>query len=215
MSPIILQSLNDPTGQISATAESICTEGLKKAGYSTSSTQWSTLLDRAESSWLEEVKADIVSLERKLHTLKTYVDVTGVDTYTFATDYCGLGDIWALDSDGMLDYQILGTPAWESSVPYVKTINVSDYKSITIRINYFVDLTLVALNSALLDALYRKYRNTFIQGVYWKALDNKNDTRAEQAQALYLNYVKLLVSRERDDNYFNDNVPLQCKVVDY
>lgn len=72
------------------TLESLCTEGLKKAGYKTTSTQWSTLLTRAEDQWMEEIKADIKTYSKRLNDLQTHaytVTVNGQSIYAMPSDF--------------------------------------------------------------------------------------------------------------------------------
>ena len=76
------------------TAPSLATlsaEALKKAGYtSTGSSQYTTLLNRAQTEWMEEVKNDLYMMEKQLVSLQTtYVHVTaeGLSKYSLPTDY--------------------------------------------------------------------------------------------------------------------------------
>jgi|GEM_PF-1364448 len=55
----------------------LCAEGLKKAGYSSGTAQYTTLLARAQSAWMEEIKADLYTLSNQLKSLiATYVHIT-------------------------------------------------------------------------------------------------------------------------------------------
>jgi hypothetical protein len=60
------------------TIDMICEEGLKKAGYTSGTAQFTALLTRAEESWLEEVKNDIFSLVKN----PKYLQKTGVVSIT-------------------------------------------------------------------------------------------------------------------------------------
>lgn len=70
---------------------SIAAEGIKKAGYiASSSSQYTTLLARAQSDWIEEIKNDIYILEKQLVSLQTtyvYVTTEGLSKYSLPTDY--------------------------------------------------------------------------------------------------------------------------------
>lgn len=72
------------------TLSSVCTEGLKKAGYSTSSAQWTSLLSRAQDEWVEEIKNDIYTTEKQLNVLQTsVVQITtgGINQYSLPSDF--------------------------------------------------------------------------------------------------------------------------------
>ncbi len=79
------------TAPVAPTLALLTAEGIKKAGItSTSSTQYSTILTRAQDSWMEEIKNDMYLLEKQLVSLQTtYVHVTteGLSKYSLPTDY--------------------------------------------------------------------------------------------------------------------------------
>jgi len=73
------------------TLVTITTEAIKKAGYtSTSSSQYATLLARAQSDWIEEVKWDIWSVCKKLTALQK-ISIQGItkgkSIYPLPTDF--------------------------------------------------------------------------------------------------------------------------------
>lgn len=72
------------------TLTTLCTEGLKKAGYNSSSSLWSSKLDRAEDYWMEEIKADIYQTQKRLKSLMAtayQVTTNGLSTYSVPNDY--------------------------------------------------------------------------------------------------------------------------------
>lgn len=151
-------------------------------------------------------------------------------TYSFPADYAALVGIWLLDANGNMMRKLDPKPIWEQGLTqtgdpwfyspkgdgtfelYPTPITGS---GLSVKIIYDADLTLIALDDIQHDAFIRKHRTCFIQGIFSKALQNKNDTRSDREIAKYENYVKLVVSRERMGTEFDGNVPLQMKVVDY
>lgn len=81
----------------------ITAEAIKKAGYtSTSSTQYSTLLARAQSDWIEEVKWDIWNRCKKLTVLQKIAiqQVSkGKIVYSMPTDYASMISVNLLDGE--------------------------------------------------------------------------------------------------------------------
>jgi hypothetical protein len=79
--------MSAPTAPTLAT---ICTEALKKAGYSTSASGWSTLLTRSEDYWMEEVKNDIWNYIKDLKMLQAIRFLTltnGLSRYSMPADF--------------------------------------------------------------------------------------------------------------------------------
>jgi hypothetical protein len=77
------------------TLSSICTEALKKAGYTTTSSRWTSLLSRAQDEWMEEVKAEIWTRHKRLKSLQSSAIITtviGRSRYSFPTDFSSLID---------------------------------------------------------------------------------------------------------------------------
>ncbi len=65
------------TAPSNPTAAELIAEGLKKAGYSSGTAQYTTLLARATATWLDEIKADIHTLSDQMKSLlSTYVHIT-------------------------------------------------------------------------------------------------------------------------------------------
>jgi hypothetical protein len=91
-------------------------------------------------------------------------------------------------------------PFRESGIPY------------GIQFRYYADLTRVDLASTLMTTLYRRWRSLFVLGVQAKALDAKDDKRADKKIRSYHVRLGVLVTREEYGMDIND---LQMQVTDY
>ena len=91
------------TVPVAPTLITITTEAIKKAGFtSTGSTQYATVLARAQSDWIEEVKWDIWTKCKKLTSLQklNLQEVTkGKSIYSLPTDFASLISVSILDGD--------------------------------------------------------------------------------------------------------------------
>ena len=91
------------TAPTAPTLVTITTEAIKKAGYtSTSSSQYATLLARAQSDWIEEVKWDIWNVCKKLTALQkiNLQEITkGKSIYPLPADFSSHISITLLDGD--------------------------------------------------------------------------------------------------------------------
>jgi len=80
------------------------------------------------------------------------------------------------------------------------------------QIRYFANLSLVDLTSNLMGTLYRRWRNVFIQGVYWRALLDDDDNRYQREEKTYWLMIQQLKMREVDGMNLND---ITCTIGDY
>jgi hypothetical protein len=82
------------------TLRDISTEGLKKAGYADPVSTQSSLITRAEDSWMREMKNDIFTASKKLTSLQTRSIVTlvaGRARYDLPTDFSSIISMTLLD----------------------------------------------------------------------------------------------------------------------
>jgi hypothetical protein len=212
----------------------IAGEGLKKAGYkSDNSNSWPILLQRAEDNWMEEIKNDILIYTKKLGELQvasTIMTTNGVNKYNLPTDY--LSDLTILATDGTRydpvnpktiwtveshrnpsmqgipeEYAII-TESGEQKIILYPTpyLEGSNWK---LNIRYYADLNLISLSSVTMEHLYRKWRSLWVQGVFAKALQNKDDARYPAEVTNYKNMIKMLSAKQ---TYGNDLSNLQITV---
>jgi hypothetical protein len=72
------------------TLNEICSEGLQKGGYATGTTQYTAMLARANTTWIQEINNDIYTMSKELKTLqKTYPHITVLNRsrYIMPSDY--------------------------------------------------------------------------------------------------------------------------------
>jgi hypothetical protein len=79
------------------------------------------------------------------------------------------------------------------------------------QLRYYCDLMRLDLAGTLITTLYRRWRNIFTHGVYAKALQDKDDKRAEKAEVKYQRMLSTLITRE---TYGTDLSNLQCTLED-
>lgn len=83
------------------------------------------------------------------------------------------------------------------------------------QLRYYCDLTRLDLGGTLMSTLYRRWRNIFIKGVYWKALedenDRKNDQKTDTAERAYRQALTMLITRE---TYGVDLSNLQASIME-
>lgn len=210
------------------TLSSITTEALKKCGYSSPS---AAMLTRAQDEWMEEIKADIALVEKRLsalmRTTSASATVSGSGTYDLPSDF---GEVIAIrisavaDPLGLIstdDYNThKASPSYGQPDEYAIVMNegVQQVEMIptpnaiySYTIDYYADITLLDLSSSILTALYRKWRNLWIQGVKAKCLQYLDDSRADSENTIYWNLLKSAVGR--DSSFLKP--PLQCVVEDY
>jgi len=90
------------------TLATITAEGLKKAGYTTGSSQYSTLLTRAQNEWMEEIKFDVWMLAKKLRPLQTMGVVVvskGKSRYSLPTDFSSYLSVSLVDGNVKSTFQ--------------------------------------------------------------------------------------------------------------
>lgn len=290
----------------------LCTEGLKKAGYSSTSSGWSALLTRAEDYWMAEIKNDIWGWIKDLKMLQsirflaltnglsrysmptdfsndlnmircfgnhrgtatagaansitlaadediTEGDITGkeivitsgtgansfsqVTNYDSSTKIATVSPAWATNPSTDSVYMVIDEyaplqqkPIWEldeSTYPTVQgppdyffptgdsdygefylypTPYRSDEVSYVIKQRYYANLLTLDLAGTLLSTLYQRWQSIWIQGIFAKALEDMDDSRAIPEKTTYANMVKGLFSRER---YGLDLNNLNSTVKDY
>ncbi len=81
-----------------------------------------------------------------------------------------------------------------------------------LQMRYYANLSLVDLSSNLMGTLYRRWRNVFITGVYWRVLQDDDDDRYLKERTIYRVMLQELKMREVDGMNLDN---LQCRVVDY
>lgn len=85
------------------TLGSITAEGIKKAGFTNTTTaQYSAALNRAQSEWMEEIKNDIFNYARGLISLQgegTIITTPGLAKYAFPADFGMALTVTLLDGD--------------------------------------------------------------------------------------------------------------------
>lgn len=96
---------------------------------------------------------------------------------------------------------------WLHPVPY----RTDDQPMILIQ-NYYADLTELDLASTTLTTLYQKWRNFWLRGIMWKAVEDADDNRANQWETKYERAKRAVIHKEL---YGSDMVNLQSHVSDY
>lgn len=84
-------------------------------------------------------------------------------------------------------------------------------KVYVLRQRFYVDLMELDLAGTLAGTLYKRWRNIWIQGVYYKSLQDNDDTKAVAEGSKYNTMVKMMVAQE---TYGVDLSNLQIQVVD-
>lgn len=287
------------TAPTAPTLTSITTEGLRKAGLSTTSSSWSALLTRAQDEWMSEIKQDIMNVEKRLKSLmQTSYQVTtnGLSIYSNPSDFgddmnitlmdgshtgtaqaggaasitlastedVGTSDIigreifiysgtainqarqctaydtttkvatvspqWTTQPVANDCYMIVDTytklvpvPLWDVDAQTDQSADIpaffapkgdSDYGEFMVypppyresgipwgmKMRYYADLTVVDLSGTLISTLYNRWRTLWVQGVYAKALQWSDDSRAPQEMSTYWNMVRQTVMQEKYGN---------------
>lgn len=210
------------------TLTSIVTEGLKKAGYASPST---AMISRASGEWMEEIKADIALVNKRLKTLQASASgtttVSGSSTYALASDFgeelairfADLVDPLCLVTADELNQQretpSYGQPEmyqirYVSGTPYIEFFPCPN-AAYTWSYDYYADITLIDMSSTILATTLRKWRNLYVQGIKAKCLEWQDDNRASPELATYWNLLKSVTGRE-DANLTFD---MQCVAGDY
>ncbi len=65
-----------------------------------------------------------------------------------------------------------------------------------VKQRYYANITRVDTSGTLISTLYRKWRNTFVQGIFAKALQDMDDTRAKAEMSVYYTLLKTLIAKE-------------------
>lgn len=71
---------------------------------------------------------------------------------------------------------------------------------------YYANIMLLDTTATLLSLLYRRWRNVFVQGIYFKALQHKDDDRAQAEETKYYTLLKLMMANETPYPESNDFV---------
>ena len=284
------------------TLDDLCAEGIKKAGYSSGTTQYTALIARAKATWIEEIKNDIATMSKELKPLQgTYAHITIPNRarYQMPSDYSSTLKMTLLEGEHYgtaqtgtdatitleatediesefilgkyvvitggegpnqiaqvieydettkiatiyaetIDGKWITTP--DATSTYLVCDEVYDLKYMSIDKNdthyetdraepiayiladnqntgefrlwpspyrtdtgqtkyivlqrYFADVMLLDASGGLITRLYRKWRNIFVQGFYFKALSHKNDDRAEKEETKFYTLLKLAIIKE-------------------
>lgn len=75
-----------------------------------------------------------------------------------------------------------------------------------IRIRYYTDLMELDLTSTRISTLYQKARNLWIQGVYARALQDKDEKRSDTEMLRYYQMLGQFIDKEFDDSSDNDTL---------
>lgn len=122
------------------------------------------------------------------------------DGYRIITDYTFLPPTDALQIDMLRNVTISGKPSTYASLgdqDYGEFFfNYVPEDTYGIQLRYYVDLSLTDLAGTRMSTLYRKWRNVFIQGVYYKALSELDDEKAKREKDTYYEYLALLIDNE-------------------
>jgi hypothetical protein len=68
-----------------------------------------------------------------------------------------------------------------------------------LKMRYYADLLTLDLTSALMLRLYRKWKNVFVQGIYYKKLSDLDDDRKNTERSLYFSMLLELLMDETKD----------------
>jgi len=109
--------------------------------------------------------------------------------------------------DSIVSAGTKGTPlsfASESDVDYDEFILYpSPYRASAIpwglRQRYYANLLTLDLAGDLMEIIYQEWRGLFVQGVFFKALQDMDDDRAEAEKGVYLNMLNAVIAREGID----------------
>jgi len=61
---------------------------------------------------------------------------------------------------------------------------------------YYANIMLLDSAGTLMSLLYRRWRNTFVQGIFYKTLQHKDDDRTLAEESKYYTLLKLMMSKE-------------------
>lgn len=109
------------------------------------------------------------------------------------THYCLYGDA------DYGEFELYPVP-YDTTVPY------------GLKMRYYADLKTLDVASTALATFYKKYETLFIQGVYYKALQDINDDREMEAKIEYKAHLFEVAARE---SYGSDLSNLQIRILDY
>ena len=98
------------------------------------------------------------------------------------------------------DMLLYPSPYRTSAIPY------------GIKRRYYANLMTLDLAGTLMSTLYQNWRNVFVQGLFYKALVDMDDTRQDAAKQTYNKYLTSLVAREE---YGKDIEHQHCIITDY
>ena len=217
-----------PTYPTAPTISTLVEEGLLQAGYINPT---SSLTARATTEWIEEVKADISLVEKRLTTLMASASgtttVSGSGVYSLAVDF---GEEIAIRFSGIIDPLKLVTKERHNEQHASPVYGVPDHYAIvessgvkqveffpypdaaySWSYDYYADLALIDTAGTMMAACYRQWRVLFIQGVKAKCLQWNDDNRASAEMTVYWNLVKSVVGRDS----IAASRTLQATVEDY
>jgi len=87
----------------------------------------------------------------------------------------------------------------------------SDSQPLVVIQSYYADLTELDLSGTLMATLYQKWRNLWITGIKYKALEDADDTEKTSARTEYAHEVQKIIRQ----SYGNDIVNNAVRVMDY
>jgi hypothetical protein len=96
---------------------------------------------------------------------------------------------------------------WLYPIPYR-----TDSQPMVLLQYYYSDITELDLTSTTLLTLYQKWRNFWLRGIMWKAVEDADDNRANQWEQKYEIKKRQLLRKEV---YGNSITNLQAQVSDY
>jgi hypothetical protein len=98
------------------------------------------------------------------------------------------------------EFYLYPAPYRSDEIPYV------------IKQRYYANLMTLDLAGTLMSTLYQRWQALWIQGIYAKALEDMDDSRAQTEKQGYFNLLKTMFGRER---YGLDLSSLNCVVQDF
>lgn len=101
---------------------------------------------------------------------------------------------------GNSEYLVYPVPYRTGSIPF------------GIKLRYYANLLTLDLAGTLMSTLYQRWEGVWVQGIFAKALQNMDDSRAIQEQATYMNLLKSMVAREK--TAINESA-MRATIVDY
>lgn len=134
--------------------------------------------------------------------LDSYKRLQGEPIWNYERDYSTVergipNRFYTIGDEDSSEYILVPIPYRSNDIPW------------GVRIRYYADLLTLDLASTLMGTLYKRWRTTLIQGVLYKALEDKDDSRASREKAIYESMLVELVGIEA---YGTDIHSLQMRV---